>query len=97
MPGLTGLDLQEALAGEGRRMSIVFVTGHGDITMSVKAMKGGAVGVLTKPVDGKDLLAAIERAVARRAQDLGAEARVAEVQERVQMLTHARPRSSPSS
>jgi CheY-like chemotaxis protein len=43
MPGLTGLDLQEALAGAGRRMSIVFVTGHGNISMSVKAMKGGAV------------------------------------------------------
>jgi len=87
MPGLTGLDLQEALAGAGRRMSIVFVTGHGDISMSVKAMKGGAVDFLTKPVDDKDLLAAIERCVARDVQDLGAEARVMEIQERVQMLT----------
>jgi FixJ family two-component response regulator len=87
MPGLTGLDLQEALAGAGRRMSIVFVTGHGDISMSVKAMKGGAVDFLTKPVDDKDLLAAIEQAVARDVQDLGAEARVAEIRERVQMLT----------
>jgi FixJ family two-component response regulator len=87
MPGLTGLDLQEALAGAGRRMSIVFVTGHGDISMSVKAMKGGAVDFLTKPVDDKDLLAAIEQAVARDARDLGAEARVAEIQERIQMLT----------
>ena len=87
MPGLTGLDLQEALAGAGRRMSIVFVTGHGDISMSVKAMKGGAVDFLTKPVDDKDLLAAIEQAVARDTRDLGAEARVAEIQERIQMLT----------
>jgi FixJ family two-component response regulator len=87
MPGLTGVDLQEALAGAGRRMSIVFVTGHGDISMSVKAMKGGAVDFLTKPVDDKDLLAAIERCVARDMQDLGAEARVTEIQERVQMLT----------
>ena len=47
MPGLTGLDLQKALAGAGRRMSIVFVTGHGDISMGVKAMKGGAVDFLT--------------------------------------------------
>ena len=68
-------------------MAIVFVTGHGDITMSVKAMKGGAVDFLTKPVDDKDLLAAIEQAVARDARDLGAEARVAEIQERIQMLT----------
>jgi len=87
MPGLTGLDLQEALAGAGRRMSIVFVTGHGDISMSVKAMKGGAVDFLTKPVDDKDLLAAIERCVARDVQDLGAEARVTEIQERVKTLT----------
>ena len=87
MPGLTGLDLQEALAGAGRRMSIVFVTGHGDISMSVKAMKGGAVDFLTKPVDDKDLLAAIEGCVARDVQDLGAEARVTAIQERVQMLT----------
>jgi FixJ family two-component response regulator len=87
MPGLTGLDLQEALAGAGRRMSIVFVTGHGDISMSVKAMKGGAVDFLTKPVDDKDLLAAIEQAVARDVRDLGAEARDAEIQARIQMLT----------
>jgi FixJ family two-component response regulator len=87
MPGLTGLDLQEALAGAGRRMSIVFVTGHGDISMSVKAMKGGAVDFLTKPADDKDLLAAIERCVARDVQDLGAEARATEIQERVKTLT----------
>jgi len=87
MRGLTGLDLQEALAGAGRRMSIVFVTGHGNISMSVKAMKGGAVDFLTKPVDDKDLLAAIERCVARDVQDLGAEARVAKIQERVKTLT----------
>ena len=87
MPGLTGLDLQEALAGAGRRMSIVFVTGHGDVPMSVKAMKGGAVDFLTKPVDVKDLMAAIERCLARDMRDRGAEARVTEIQERVKMLT----------
>jgi len=87
MPGLTGLELQEALAAAGRRMSIVFVTGHVDAPMSVKAMKGGAVDLLTKPVDGKDLLAAIERALAKDVQDLGEAARVAEIQERVGTLT----------
>jgi FixJ family two-component response regulator len=51
MPGLTGLELQDALAIAGRRMSIVFVSGHGDVVGSVKAMKGGAVDFLTKPVD----------------------------------------------
>jgi FixJ family two-component response regulator len=87
MPGLTGLDLQEALAGAGRRMSIVFVTGHSNVQMSVKAMKGGAVDFLTKPVDGQVLLDAIERAVTRNVQDRDEEARATEVQERVQMLT----------
>jgi FixJ family two-component response regulator len=87
MPGLTGLELQEALAAAGHRMSIVFVTGHVDVPMSVKAMKGGAADLLTKPVDVKDLLSAIERAVAKDAETLGAEARVAEIRERVKTLT----------
>jgi len=65
MPGLTGLELQEALAVAGSRMSIVFVSGHGDVVGSVKAMKGGAIDFLTKPVDARELLGAIERAVAR--------------------------------
>ena len=87
MPGLTGLDLQEALAGAGRRMSIVFITGHGDVSMSVRAMKGGAVDFLTKPVDAKDLLKAIHRAVTKDVRDLGDEARVTEIQERMKRLT----------
>jgi FixJ family two-component response regulator len=87
MPGLSGLDLQEALAAAGRRMSIVFVTGHADVPMSVKAMKGGAVDLLTKPVDAKDLLKAIQRAVAKDVQHLGDETRIAEIQERIKMLT----------
>jgi FixJ family two-component response regulator len=87
MPGVTGLDLQQALAAAGRRMAIVFVTGHVDVPMSVKAMKGGAADLLTKPVDVKELLAAIERAVAKDAESRGAEARVAEIRERVKTLT----------
>ena len=87
MPGLTGLDLQEALLAAGRRMSIVFITGHGDVPMSVRAMKGGAVDFLTKPVDAKDLLKAIQRAVTKDVHDLGEEARVTEIQERVKILT----------
>jgi FixJ family two-component response regulator len=87
MPGLTGLDLQQALAGAGHPMPIVFVTGHGDISMSVKAMKGGAVDFLTKPFDLENLLAAIQRAVAKDVRDLGNEARVMEIQQRVNMLT----------
>jgi len=87
MPGLTGLELQERLTAGERRMSIVFVTGHADVPKSVKAMKGGAVDLLTKPVDAKDLIAAVQRCVARSAQDVSAAARVTEVQQRVKMLT----------
>jgi len=87
MPGLTGLELQETLAAAGRRLSIVFVTGHVDVPMSVRAMKRGAADLLTKPFDDKDLLAAIQRAVAKDAQDLGEEARVAELRERVARLS----------
>jgi len=87
MPGLGGLELQETLAATGRRMSIVFVTGHVDVPMSVRAMKRGAADLLTKPVDAKDLLAAIQRCVAKDAADLGEETRVAEVRKRVKLLS----------
>ena len=87
MPGLTGIQLQELLAATGRRMSIVFVTGHVDVATSVKAMKAGAVDLLTKPIDAQDLIAAIQRAVTRDEHDRAAEARRAEVQRRVGKLT----------
>ena len=87
MPGLSGLELQETLAATGRRMSIVFVTGHVDVPMSVRAMKRGAADLLTKPVDAKDLLAAIQRCVAKDVEDLGEETRVAEVRKRVKLLS----------
>ena len=87
MPGLTGLDLQETLASSGHRMPIVFITGHGDISMSVKAMKGGAVDFLTKPFDVENLLEAIQRAVTKDAKELGDKGRTADVLERVKLLT----------
>ena len=87
MPGLTGLAVQEALATAGRRMSIVFLTGHVDVPMSVKAMKCGAVDLLTKPANDTDLLRAIQRALAKDMKDLDREAGVAEVQDRVKRLT----------
>jgi len=87
MPGLTGIQLQDMLAARGRRMSIVFVSGHADVRTSVKAMKAGAVDLLTKPVDVKDLIAAIQRAVTRDRHDLASEAHLAEVQRRVGLLT----------
>src|SRR4029453_19350704 len=53
LPGITGLGLQETLARSGHRMPIVFITGHGDISMSVRVMKRGAVDLLTKPFDAE--------------------------------------------
>jgi len=65
LPGLSGLDLQAELAAAGRTIPIVFITGHGDIPSSVKAMKGGAVDFLPKPVQAKVLLDAVRQAIAR--------------------------------
>jgi len=87
MPGLTGLDLQEALGRPGHQVPIVFVTGYGDVPMSVTAMKRGAVDFLTKPLDGESLLQAIERAVTKDVKDLGEEGRSADARERVERLT----------
>lgn len=91
MPGLTGLDLQQTLAGAAHEIPIIFITGHGDVSMSVKAMKAGAVDFLTKPFAGKDLLEAIQRAVTKDTQDIRAEARADDIRERVKLLT---PRES---
>ena len=87
MPGLSGVELQEALAGSGHRVPIIFITGHGDIAMSVKAMKAGAVDFLTKPFDVERLLDAIHRAVTKDVRDRGEARRTAEVLERVKLLT----------
>ncbi len=87
MPGLTGLDLQEALRAAGQRLSIVFITGYRDVPVSVKAMKGGAVDFLTKPVDEGTLLGAIQQAVARTLADRRQQARVTEIRNRITTLT----------
>jgi len=65
LPGLSGLNLQRELAESGTTIPIVFITGHGDIPMSVQAMKAGAVEFLTKPFRDQDLLDAIEQATER--------------------------------
>ena len=73
LPGLSGLDFQRELAARNARIPIIFLTGHGDIPMSVRAMKAGAVEFLTKPFRDQDLLDAVrialERDRARREQD----------------------------
>ena len=91
MPGVTGLELQQTLAGAVHEIPVVFITGHGDIPTSVQAMKAGAVDFLTKPFAAKDLLDAIRRAVAKDTRDLGTEAREEEIRARVKRLT---PRES---
>src|SRR6201993_1042388 len=65
LPGVSGLDFQRELADAGVRIPIIFITGHGDIPMSVKAMKSGAVEFLTKPFDDQQLLDAIHQALDR--------------------------------
>ena len=65
LPGLSGLDLQEELAKADVQIPIIFLTGHGDIPMSVRAMKAGALEFLTKPFDDRDLLQAIHEAIKR--------------------------------
>jgi FixJ family two-component response regulator len=65
LPGVNGLDFQRELADAGIQIPIIFVTGHGDIPMTVKAMKSGAVEFLTKPFDDQDLLKAIHQALDR--------------------------------
>ena len=68
MPGLNGLELQQALARAGHSLPIIFLTGHGDIPMSVRAMKSGAVDFLSKPCRDENLLEAIRQALARDQQ-----------------------------
>ena len=87
LPGLSGLDLQQELAAEKIDLPIVFITGHGDIPMSVRAMKAGAVEFLTKPFREQDLLEAIQRGIEqhRLVRQLSAEMRI--LQQRYAVLT----------
>jgi len=68
LPGLSGLDLQRELTKRGRRIPVIFITGHGDIPMSVRAMKAGAVEFLTKPFHERALIDAIAHALKQAAQ-----------------------------
>ena len=65
MPGLSGLDLQQKLTEEGFRVPVIFMTGHGTVPMSVRAMKAGAVDFLQKPFDEQELLDAVNQALER--------------------------------
>lgn len=87
MPGLSGLDLQAELARAECAMPVIFLTGHGDIPMSVQAMKKGAVDFLTKPVDEDNLLMAVRNALSRNAKHLRERAEIEAVRGRVGTLT----------
>jgi RNA polymerase sigma factor (sigma-70 family) len=73
MPGLSGLELQRRVAGERRDMPIIFITGYGDVPISVQAMKAGAIEFLTKPFTDDDLLSAIRHAIERSRSALSSE------------------------
>ena len=87
LPGISGLDFQRELAAAGIHIPIVFITGHGDIPMTVRAMKAGAVEFLTKPFRDQDLLDAIQQGLERDRIRRAQEAEVAILRERFESLT----------
>jgi FixJ family two-component response regulator len=87
MPGQSGLDLQAELVKEEVRIPIVFITGHGDVPMTVKALKAGAVDFLTKPFRDQDLLDAVATALDRACRDRAAEKRLSDLRASFDALT----------
>jgi FixJ family two-component response regulator len=87
LPGLSGLDLQKELAAAENQIPIIFITGHGDIPMSVQAMKHGAIEFLTKPFRDQQLLDAIQLAIEKDASSRSEEAERTELRERYDSLT----------
>jgi FixJ family two-component response regulator len=87
LPGLSGLDLQRELAAHGVKLPIIFITGYGDIPMSVRAMKAGATEFLTKPFRDQDLLDAIQQALERDRAARQHSKEIAELRKRFDALT----------
>ena len=87
LPDLDGLELQKLIASERTDMPIIFITGHGDVPMTVKAMKGGAVEFLTKPFDDEVLLIAIRHAIKRSAAVLDDQAETSALRSSYESLT----------
>ncbi len=87
LPGVNGLDFQRELADAGVQIPIIFITGHGDIPMTVKAMKSGAVEFLTKPFRDQDLLDAIYQALDRDRLTRQQQSELAELRNRYESLT----------
>jgi FixJ family two-component response regulator len=87
LPGVNGLDFQRRLVDAGFRIPIIFITGHGDIPMTVKAMKSGAVEFLTKPFQDRELLGAIRQALDRDRATREQESNLVELRARYKALT----------
>jgi FixJ family two-component response regulator len=87
LPGVSGLDFQAELAEAGIRVPIIFMTGHGDIPMSVQAMKAGAIDFLTKPFRDQEMLDAVARALERDQKRRDSEMAIAEIRVRLDSLT----------
>lgn len=87
MPGLNGLELQKLVAEDRIDMPIIFITGHGDIPMTVQAMKAGAVEFLTKPIDDEMLLSSIRHAIELSKAVLGDETEIRDLRESYASLT----------
>ena len=88
LPGISGLDFQQRLRSAGRSIPIIFITGHGDIPMSVKAIKSGALEFLTKPFGDQDLLNAVEQALAGDSINRREHAEITALEKRYHDLTH---------
>jgi FixJ family two-component response regulator len=87
MPGLSGLDLQEQLAAQGIMLPVIIITGHGEVPMAVRAMKGGAIDFIEKPFSDQLLLDRAREAIAQDAHNRVEQARRAEVAARLALLT----------
>jgi FixJ family two-component response regulator len=87
MPGLSGLDLQDELAKKGITIPIIFITGHGTVPMSVRAMKAGAADFLQKPFEDQELLDAIHQAIEQNRQTRMEQTEIREIRRRVESLT----------
>jgi FixJ family two-component response regulator len=87
MPGLSGMDLQRELTQSGIDIPIIFITGHGDIPMSVRAMKAGATEFLTKPFKGRLLLDAVRSAIEKNREALQKETEIQNLRQRYDHLT----------
>ncbi|MCK4839413.1 MAG: response regulator transcription factor [Desulfobulbaceae bacterium] len=87
MPGLSGLDIQERLVSNGNNVPIIFVTGHGTIAMSVRALKNGAVNFLEKPIDQRELLSEIEIAIEQNLKETNKNKEISHIKQHVSLLT----------